>query len=144
MAWPFGHKSEPGAGAGPGAEPEPERLQPRYLDDMKPKFQEPDLPPPPTMAEAWATVKLADLSLARLAQIPCFRDAVLTGALAAMVLGGVTYAARRRVNSSVNWAFGGFFLGSALAWRQCRVARQRLVQQVGAAKVAARGGGVGP
>lgn len=53
-------------------------------------------------------------------EIPCFRQAILTGAAMGAVTGLVMYAVRRNGSKAVNWSFVGFLGGSVVSWEQCR------------------------
>ncbi|KAJ9098264.1 hypothetical protein QFC21_004593 [Naganishia friedmannii] len=48
--------------------------------------------------------------------IPCARQALLSGIVAAFGIGSISYIARRRPKSAANWAVGSFVGISAIMW----------------------------
>lgn len=110
---------------------------PQLLEDLPPKFED-RAPPqrPATYGEAVKEIKFSDFSVAHFVEMPCFREAMLTGFQAMGVLGVVTFLIHKNPGKSVNWAVGGFFLGNVVGFEQCRLIRRRLFQTVEAAKQA--------
>ncbi|CCK68104.1 Cox20p KNAG_0A04270 [Huiozyma naganishii CBS 8797] len=74
---------------------------------------------------AWDGVSIEDFTLAKLATVPCFRDAVMVGFGGMVILGGVTLAYHRSAVRAANWATAGLLLGSVVGWEQCRLKRRR-------------------
>lgn len=114
--WKWWKKDEP--------EAEPAKEAPRLLEDQ----QQPEEPENnPSQPEGginmgyrsvfrhigWNDFKGVD-------QIPCFRQALLTGFSMGAVTGVVMYGVRRNGSKALNWAFAGFLGGSIISWEQCR------------------------
>ncbi|CAK9442163.1 uncharacterized protein LODBEIA_P59060 [Lodderomyces beijingensis] len=132
-------------------EPKPQQ----YLEDLPPKFEDvepPRRPPPspsssssssssspssqekPTLADAARTISWSDFTVERYINMPCFREAMITGFQAMGVLGVVTFLVHKNVKKSLNWSVGGFFLGNLVGWEQCRSLRRRSFEMVEKAK----------
>ncbi|KAJ9114169.1 hypothetical protein QFC20_001685 [Naganishia adeliensis] len=62
--------------------------------------------------------------------IPCARQALLSGIVAAFGVGSISYIARRRPKSAANWAVGSFVGISAIMWENCRRARAKELAQM--------------
>ncbi|CAI5760139.1 unnamed protein product [Candida verbasci] len=129
MGW-FGSSNTNPAKLSPVTElKQDESNKPQFLEDLPPKFE--DQPPPtqqqhqPTLIDAAKTIQISDFTVDRFINMPCFREAMITGFQAMGVLGVITFLIRKNVKSSINWAVGGFFLGNVVGWEQCRSMRRR-------------------
>lgn len=103
----------------------PEPSEPQMLDDLPPKFED-------NAEQKMKEQQLARLSLSQtinklgvddftnLPQVPCFRNAMLTGMGMGLTAGAVIFVSRRSVSRATNWLFGGFLVGSIVSWEQCR------------------------
>ncbi|VVT53103.1 uncharacterized protein SAPINGB_P003405 [Magnusiomyces paraingens] len=138
-----------------------------FLEDLPPKFDESEAPPPPKpsghpvlpprkvapsgtgagtplippssaamaaaaaqydpnksmFTQALGTVQASDFG--QLSNIPCFRKAMLTGGAVGAVAFGVLVTARWPARRALNWAVGGFIIGSIGSWEQCRFQMRR-------------------
>ncbi|EDK47405.1 hypothetical protein LELG_05586 [Lodderomyces elongisporus NRRL YB-4239] len=136
-------------------EPKPHQ---QYLEDLPPKFADDDddnllqssqsqsqtqVQPQPlspsqqrqaTLSDAAKMIKLSDFTFDRFVQMPCFREAMITGFQAMGVLGVITFLVHRNFKKSMNWSVGGFFLGNLVGWEQCRSLRRRSFEMVEKAK----------
>lgn len=111
--------------------------EPKFLEDLPPKFQDIDEPEQPSTIEALRKeFKFSDLLIDRYVKMPCFREAMITGFQAMGVLGGVTFLIRKNFQKSLNWGVTGFFLGNIIGFEQCRSIRRRSFQTVEKAKQA--------
>lgn len=102
--------------------PAPESAQ--FLEDRPPKFED-------DVESAAALRKAANPSIVDTAKkigiedfkninnIPCFRQAIMTGFSIGAVTALVLYVSRRPTKAA-NWGMGGFLLGSVVSWEQCR------------------------
>ncbi|KAI5452981.1 hypothetical protein NCC49_006514 [Naganishia albida] len=68
--------------------------------------------------------------LKNIGNIPCARQALLSGIVAAFGVGSISYIARRRPKSAANWAVGSFVGISAIMWENCRRARAKELAQM--------------
>ncbi|CDK24335.1 unnamed protein product [Kuraishia capsulata CBS 1993] len=129
--WPSG-KSKDSEGKSPAAaEPVKTASKQQYLDELPPKFSETTTPKPqlekPTKADlsqAWKTISWDDFKLTNLVQIPCFRDAGLTGLATMGVFGSVIFIFYKNPSKAINWSFGGLWIGSIVGWEQCNSLRR--------------------
>lgn len=105
----------------------PEDEPQQFLEDLPPKFEdrEPVDPRGPTYIDAIKLVKISDFTMDRYVQLPCFREAMITGFQAMGVLGSVTFLIHKNPRRSVNWAIGGFFLGNLIGYEQCHSLRRK-------------------
>ncbi|KAG0675685.1 Cytochrome c oxidase assembly protein cox20, mitochondrial [Pichia californica] len=62
--------------------------------------------------------------LSSLVQIPCFREAGLSGFSCFFVFSTVLYFYHRNLRKAVNWGFGGLLLGSIFGWESCNNQRR--------------------
>lgn len=108
------------------------------LEDLPPKFEDDHSPTRshPTLVDAIRQVNLQDFSFEHYVSMPCFRESMLTGFQAMGVLWIVTFMIHKNPSKSVHWSIGGFFLGSAVGWEQCRSIRRRSFETVEAARKA--------
>lgn len=109
--------------------------EPKYLEDLPPKFE--DVDPPQEISKAAALAKefkFSDLTIERFVKMPCFREAMITGFQAMGVLGGVTFLIRKNFQRSLNWGMTGFFLGNIIGFEQCRSIRRKSFETVEKAK----------
>lgn len=58
-------------------------------------------------------------------QIPCFRDAMITGFITGGSVLGVMLSMRRSTLSAANWSIGGFLIGCVGKWEMCRYNRKQ-------------------
>ena len=116
----------------------------QFLEDLPPKFedlepiQQPQQPPrerEATLMDAAKQIKLSDFTVERFIQMPCFREAMITGFQAMGVLGAVTFLIHKNIRKSLHWSVGGFFLGNIIGWEQCRSLRRRSFHMVEKAKM---------
>lgn len=110
----------------------------QLLEDLPPKFEdsEPSHAKQTTYGEAIQSLRFSDISFDKYIQMPCFREAMLTGFQAMGVLGVVTFLIHKNPGRSANWGVCGFFLGNVIGWEQCRSLRRKSFQNVEAAKAA--------
>lgn len=101
----------------------PEEQPQNFLEDLPPKFD--DLVSPPDQQQAKLKILLSDFNAHTYLNMPCFREAMLTGFQAMGVLGVVTFLIHKNVSKAVNWGVGGFFLGNVVGFEQCRLIRRR-------------------
>lgn len=81
------------------------------------------------LVEAVKRIKpLEDLK--NIGSIPCARQALLSGIVAAFGIGSISYIARRRPKSAANWAVGSFVGISTIMWENCRRARAKELAQM--------------
>lgn len=106
------------------------------LEDLPPKFEDDQPPTRPrsTLMDAISQISLQDISFEHYVSMPCFRESMLTGFQAMGVLWFVTFVIHKNPSKSVHWNIGGFFLGSAVGWEQCRSIRRRSFETVEAAR----------
>ncbi|SCU85298.1 LADA_0D06722g1_1 [Lachancea dasiensis] len=137
MVWPFGKKQVEEANPSKQVEPELQNYSAgkKYLlEDTKPRFandsqsQYASSQEKATFREAWEAVTLDDFSIQRLTQIPCFRDAGMSGFTSMFVVGSVMFLYHKNPSRAANWAVGGFLLGSIVGWEQCRLRRKKSFQ----------------
>ncbi|KAG5417958.1 COX20 [Candida metapsilosis] len=126
----------------------PEPKQQQYLEDLPPKFEDSEspsstssqvrpsskAPPQPTFTDAARSIHLSDFTIDRFINMPCFREAMITGFQAMGVLGVITFLIRKDLSKSLNWSVGGFFLGNMVGWEQCRSLRRKSMQMMEKAK----------
>lgn len=109
-----------------------EKRQQQYLEDLPPKFE--DSEPIPerqaTLMDAAQQIKLSDFTVDRFINMPCFREAMITGFQAMGVLGVVTFLIHKNIQKTMNWSVGGFFLGNIIGWEQCRSLRRKSFQMI--------------
>ncbi|RLV92469.1 Cytochrome c oxidase protein 20 mitochondrial [Spathaspora sp. JA1] len=119
--------------------------QPKFLEDLPPKFEDNSpngqtntLPPPkpPTVLDIMGHISMSDFTIDRFVNMPCFREAMITGFQAMGVLGVVTFLIHKNFQKSFNWSIGGFFLGNLVGWEQCRSLRRRSFEVMEQAKQA--------
>ncbi|SMN20908.1 similar to Saccharomyces cerevisiae YDR231C COX20 Mitochondrial inner membrane protein, required for proteolytic processing of Cox2p and its assembly into cytochrome c oxidase [Maudiozyma saulgeensis] len=80
------------------------------------------------MKNALETINWKDFSLAKLTEIPCFRDAGMVGFSSMFILGSITLLYHKNPIKATNWATGGLFLGSIVGWEQCRMKRKKSME----------------
>lgn len=140
MVWPFSSKSpsdnsssddfesrQPRRSSerkreGPNTSPTQQQL---LLEDTEPRFNNGPSNPQLPLKEAVESIKADDFSFSRLSQMPCFREAGLTGLSAMAVLGSVVFLVQKSPSKAANWAVGGLLLGSTVSWEQCRSQRRK-------------------
>lgn len=76
---------------------------------------------PPTIAQAFSTVSLKELTT--ITQIPCARSALLYGIGSACLIGGVKFFLHRRGSSALNWGAATFAGVSLASFEGCRFQR---------------------
>lgn len=127
--------------------------QPVFLDDVPPKFQETDLERAKRARKVHDQLKekdAKDVSVGKqvgtvlhsltwndfkpsnLIQIPCFRDAGLSGFSCMFVFSTIMFLYHRDIRTSINWGYGGLLLGSVFGWEHCNRVRRHsedVVQQ---------------
>lgn len=123
MGW-FGNNSKSNA---PSVSETVEGSQPQqFLEDLPPKFEDNgNAQKPPAYTDAFKQFKLSDFSMSHFANMPCFREAMITGFQAMGVLGTVTFLIHKNPSKSMNWAVCGFFLGNIVGWEQCHSIRRK-------------------
>ncbi|KAI5960774.1 COX20 [Candida pseudojiufengensis] len=121
---------------------EPEKKKPQqYLEDLPPKFEDsepqsrPQTSSQPTLKDAAMSIRFSDFNVDRFVNMPCFREAMITGFQAMGVLGVVTFLIHKNPSKALNWSMGGFFLGNLVGWEQCRSLRRRSFEMVEKAKL---------
>ncbi|EWC45572.1 hypothetical protein DRE_05430 [Drechslerella stenobrocha 248] len=92
----------------------------------------PPLPHPSTVGQVSPRAQLQDLpfseainrigtdSVTNIAQMPCFRQAYLTGIGTGFAFGGVKMFLRASIYNSCSWAVGMFCFSSIVVWEACR------------------------
>ncbi|QPG76718.1 hypothetical protein FOA43_004112 [Brettanomyces nanus] len=122
-----------------------EKKYPVFLEDVPPKFQDEQLleaenakkmhdaklPPEGQQYSTAGEVNryLKSLSwdnfqFSNLIQIPCFRDAGLSGFSCMFVFSTVLFLYHRDLRKSLNWGYGGLLLGSVFGWEHCNRIRR--------------------
>lgn len=139
MGW-FGGSGGSPSKISPVTELKEEPKKQTLLEDLPPKFedQEPIEQPDQMSAyrEAFNRFKITDLNPTTFANMPCFREAMMTGFQAMAVLGGVTFLVHKNPSKSLNWGVCGFFLGNIIGWEQCRSLRKKSFQTMERARQA--------
>ena len=138
--WPFTKSTEEEVKVDPT--PVKQDSQPIFLEDVPPKFDNgSNKPPPPTFSVGneiksfLSNLTLEHFHISRIAAIPCFRDAGLSGFTCMFVFSSVLYVYHRNIRRAANWGFGGLMLGSIFGWEHCNTVRRqsqmavRLAQQ---------------
>ncbi|KAI2462901.1 hypothetical protein F4781DRAFT_161582 [Annulohypoxylon bovei var. microspora] len=74
-----------------------------------------------TVTEAFQSIKSDDFLSVH--KIPCARQGLMTGIGAGAVVGAGRYITGGRIPKAANWAFGAFFISSAIQWEYCRAQR---------------------
>ncbi|SCU95627.1 LANO_0E10880g1_1 [Lachancea nothofagi CBS 11611] len=143
MVWPFGRKHsgpEDGQKQAVPASQNSSAGKKYLLEDTEPRFANESqshyasAQEQASLRTAWDTVGWNDFSLQRLTQIPCFRDAGMSGFTSMFVLGSVMFLYHKNPGRAANWAVGGFMLGSIVGWEQCRLRRKKSFQTAQMAK----------
>lgn len=70
------------------------------------------------------TLKPENFYMSNLVQIPCFREAGLSGFSCFFVFSTVIYFYHANLHKAVNWGFGGLLLGSIFGWEHCNNTRR--------------------
>lgn len=104
---------------------EPKKDQQLLLEDTEPRFNNGPAAPQLPIKQAMESIKTEDFTFSNLVKMPCFREAGLTGLSALGVLGTVVFLVQKSPKKAVNWAVGGFLLGSCVSWEQCRSQRRK-------------------
>lgn len=100
-----------------------------YLEDLPPKFE--DQEPmkqkqlEATYAAAFSQIKLSDFKPSTFLNMPCFREAMITGFQSMGVLGVVTFLIHKNFSRAMNWGVGGFVIGNVISFNQCRAIRRK-------------------
>lgn len=141
MVWPF-NKKETREENQSVAEVQPESKARRtsaprsdqtlLLEDTEPRFNNGPANPTLPIKQAVDSIKTDDFSFQSLVKIPCLREALMTGISSLGVLGTIIFIAQKSPTKAANWGVGGFLLGSAVSWEQCRSKRRK--EQAFAAK----------
>lgn len=163
MVWPFS-KSPTATSTSSNSTSKDHKL----LDELPPKFDDYQPPPPSTIPGIGPTAPLTDGSsqdqhdpspsalqqavtsiqpadFSQLHQMPCFRRAILTGGAVGGVMFAVLVTTRSALPRAINWTMGGFLVGSTVSWEQCRFAlRQEKMEQRRAQEMYRRQGGAVP
>ncbi|AOW02576.1 hypothetical protein B0I72DRAFT_18240 [Yarrowia lipolytica] len=151
--WPF-NSNKPQDQDGPVDFSAPVTSDGKMLDDTKPRFDLEDIqakkaallkelkekeaelvrPPPPKITkpvpegEAKVSNVVSQIGVndfKTVTQIPCFRDAMITGFITGGSVLGVMLSMRRSTLSAANWAIGGFTIGAVAKWEMCRYNRKQ-------------------
>lgn len=154
--WPFGGNESNQQGKVKTSSESPSttgenKKQPVFLEDVPPKFTEDQLlkaedakkrqaarlpesgKPYSTAGEVKRYVKTLswdDFKPSNLLQIPCFRDAGLSGFSCMFVFASVLFLYHRDIRKCVNWGYGGLLLGSVFGWEHCNRIRKHSQQVV--------------
>jgi cytochrome c oxidase assembly protein subunit 20 len=107
-------------------------LQPIFLDDVAAKYTNEQQQQ--QLQEGYSTSKevksfLSTLTLdhfhmSNLVQIPCFREAGLSGFACFFVFSSVLFFYHKNFRKAINWGFGGLLLGSIFGWEHCNNTRR--------------------
>lgn len=136
MVWPFSKSSSTSPEEAPPSSPA--KPAQKYLDDLPPKFD--DSPPPPPSSSAGTpttggapgapgerpnilkkvVTSIQPEDFTKLHQIPCFREAMLTGGAVGGVVFAVLITTRSAIPRAMNWGMAGFLIGASVSWEQCR------------------------
>ncbi|KAF5102894.1 hypothetical protein D0Z00_000152 [Geotrichum galactomycetum] len=152
MVWPFSSSSSSSTPEVP-APVAPQQKQPQFLEDLPPKFDDHTMlpaggaPGTPTegglLKQAVGSIQPSDFG--KLHEMPCFREAILTGGAVGGVVFAVMVTTRSPVPRALNWAVGGFLVGATVSWEQCRFkVRQEKKNQLMAREMYRRQNGGGP
>lgn len=114
----------------PDSKPESDDSKPQMLEDLPPKFHD-DVEKAqraqelarPRLSQVLSSLSLQDFQ--HISEIPCFRNAILTGLGMGTVAGGVIFVSKRSASRTVNWTLTGFLIGSIMSWEQCRFRMKR-------------------
>ena len=131
MVWPFSSSSSSSSPETPAA---PQQKQPQFLEDLPPKFDDHTALPPPARGVPGAPVpgsteggllktavgSIQPSDFGKLHEMPCFREAILTGGAVGGVVFAVLVTTRSAVPRALNWGVGGFLVGATVSWEQCR------------------------
>lgn len=109
--------------------------KPLFLDDIPAKYPQQDQQSSQQLQEGGFSVSKEVKSfvstltpqhfyLSNLVQIPCFREAGLSGFSCFFVFSTVLYCYHRNLRKAVNWGFGGLLLGSIFGWENCNNQRR--------------------
>lgn len=114
--------------------------EPKFLEDLPPKFEDrsngkPEAPKP-SVSQTLKNIKLEDFAIEKLIAIPCFREAGISGFTVMAAFGSVMFFYHKNINKAVNWAYGGFFIGSIFGWEQCNSVRRNSQMTAAVAKQA--------
>ncbi|SCU93782.1 LAFA_0F18184g1_1 [Lachancea sp. 'fantastica'] len=137
MVWPFSKKKDDSV----ARQEQPEAQLQNYsagkkylLEDTKPRFENESqsqlakAQEQASLRQAWQTIGWNDFSFQKLVQIPCLRDAGMSGFTSMFVVGGVIFLYHKNPAKAANWAVGGLMLGSIVGWEQCRMRRKKSFQ----------------
>lgn len=128
MVWPFSSSSSSSAPETPAA---PQQKPTQFLEDLPPKFDDHSTaragggaPAPDSGAEgsilSRAVGSIQPSDFGKLHEIPCFREAILTGGAVGGVVFAVLVTTRSPIPRALNWSIGGFLVGATVSWEQCR------------------------
>ncbi|KAI8894127.1 hypothetical protein BC833DRAFT_530963 [Globomyces pollinis-pini] len=85
---------------------------------------------PPTLVDGMNHIEWKNLTLQKAFELPCARQALITG----LSLGGLLTIARLAVNrnwkSAGNWGVLSFGISSAISWEFCRFQRKVSQEQI--------------
>lgn len=111
--------------------------KPLFLDDIPAKYPQQQLQQSQQLKEGQegfsvskevknfvSTLTFEHFYLSNLVQIPCFREAGLSGFSCFFVFSTVLYCYHRNLRKAVNWGFGGLLLGSIFGWENCNNQRR--------------------
>lgn len=156
MVWPFSKSSSNNEDKTipPSSLPQEQK----FLDELPPKFddyannqqppsQQPGSPTNNSNKSYFQTVvsSLKPADFAKLHQIPCFRESILTGGTVGGVVFAVLVSTRSAMPRAMNWAMAGFLIGSTVSWEQCRFKiRQEKKSQAMAREIYKNQGGNAP
>jgi cytochrome c oxidase assembly protein subunit 20 len=159
MVWPFSSSSSSSPTPEVPAPAAPQQKQPQFLEDLPPKFEDHTTLPAGGVPGASASGSaegglltnavrsIQPSDFGKLHEMPCFREAILTGGAVGGVVFAVMITTRSAVPRAFNWAVGGLLVGSIVSWEQCRFKlRQEKKNQLMAREMYRRqnGGGSGP
>lgn len=139
--WPFhrGNKSDDSSSSSSSSSADQASSQPIFLEDVPAKYAPAGQTPAEVQAQPQGqagysvsnevktfvgTLTPQHFYFSNLVQIPCFREAGLSGFSCFFVFSSVLYVYHRSLRTAVNWGFGGLLLGSIFGWEHCNNTRR--------------------
>lgn len=139
--WPFNRKSSDQESAASATASTASIEQPLFLDDVPAKYsqdhlsqahlqqgrmqgQEEGYSISKEVKSYVGTLTPQHFYMSNLVQIPCFREAGLSGFTCFFVFSSVLLFYHKSLRKAVNWGFGGLLLGSIFGWEHCNNTRR--------------------